>query len=598
MAGLTTGFRAFREEMVSSPSQGGDDFTNFDSRRLRYSILWSMYENTTYRNIQDWATTYKTNYGLYKYIRNIYNPAFRLAEFWKAHTWGGALDPEAEDTGALPIITDNPKLRPAIADIWVWSNLGIAKDICTLQGAVMGDAIIKIIDAIENEKVYLELIHPGTIADLQKDRFGNIKGYTIEETRLHPVSKRPVTYKETAERGAGQEVIYKTYLNNSPYEWNGETAEWMEPYGFIPMVHVQHNNVGQGWGWSEFHPARSKMHETDDLASMLSDQIRKSINPKWLFTGAKASTATARTSTIPTTTRPEPGREEQDALYAADPQAQAIPLVAPLNIEGTVLHITEILKELERDYPELKFDALRASGEISGQALRVARQPTETKVAQRRANYDNALVRAQQMAVAIGGMRGYFPGFGLDSFERGALDHSIGNRSVFSVDPIDKMEEDKVFWEAAGLATKAGATLDVILQDAGWEDKRIKVFLGTPEYKAKLKAMRMALGDDQGEASGGTPTGDIAPENLESVVGLNGIQIKAALEILTGLTAGEVTREAATELLVAMGMDRAKALIIVTSTEKLPKPEPEPAPLPFGAVAPAVPAEPVAVKIR
>lgn len=582
-------FRAFREEMVSSPSQLADEFSKFDSRRLRYEILWSMYENTVYRNIQDWAIAYKTNFALYKYIRSIYNPSYRLGEFWKAHLWGGGLDTEDFNTGALPIETTNMALLPAIADIWVWSNWHINKDICTLQGSVMGDAIIKVVDAVEDEKVYLELIHPGTIADLKKDRFGNIKGYTIEESRLHPVSGRPVTYKETAERGPGQEVIYKTFLNNAPFPWNDIAPEWMEPYGFIPMVHVQHNNVGQGWGWSEFHPARSKMHETDDLASMLSDQIRKSINPKWLFTGTKASSAAARTSTIPTTTRPEPGREEQDALYAADPQAQAIPLVAPLNIEGTILHITEILKELERDYPELKFDALRAAGEISGTALRVARQPTETKVAQRRANYDNALVRVQQMAVAIGGFRGYFSGLNLDSFDRGALDHSIDDRSVFSVDPVDRMEEDKVFWEAAGLATRAGATLDSYLIDSGWEDKRIKVFLGTPEYKAKLAAMRQAIAPDTGETAIDM---DALPENLESSIGLDGNKVKAALEILTGLQAGDVTREAATELLVAMGMDREKAIIIVTSTEKLPRPEPEPEPAnPFVSTVPAEPIE-------
>jgi hypothetical protein len=511
----------------------------------------------------------------------------RLAEFWKSHLWGGPLDPLAGTTGALPIATENEALRPAIAAVWTWSNWGIVKDILTLQGAVMGDAIIRVVDSVENEKVYLEAIHPGTIADLQTDRFGNIKAYCIEEVRLHPSTGKTVNYRETAEHGDNEDIIYKTYLNGVPFGWNADAGgdpmpEWVEPYGFIPLVHIQHNNVGQGWGWSEFHPARSKMHECDDLASMLSDQIRKSINPKWLITGATKPDTTAKAATAPTAARPEPGREEQDALYAKDPQAKAQALVAPLDIAGTVLHITEILKELERDYPELKFDALRAAGAISGAALRIARQPAETKVAQRRGNYDNALVRAQQMAVAIAGFRKLpgFAGFGLDSFAKGQLNHSIGSRSVFAVDPLDKLEESKVFWEAAGLATKANAPLDSFLRDSGWTVERIAAFLDSPEYKARLALLTqaataagaMGIKEGTGATTGAPVSPEAAPANLDSVQGLNGIQITAAQALLAGVTAGTLAPAAAEQLLVALGIDPAKVKIIIEATVALEVP--------------------------
>lgn len=478
MTSTIAAYRAFREEMVSSPSQDSGDFTDFESRRLRYALNWAFYENTAYRDLHDWAVTYRTRYGLYKYIRDIYSPARRLGDFSRDHIWGGSLDPEAGLEGCLPIQTDNERLRPAIASVWTWSNFGIVKDILTLQGSVMGDALLRIVDT--TDKIYLEQVHPGTIAELDKDRFGNIKGYTIEERRLHPVSGKVVDYKETCERGPGEEVIFRTYLGKVLYAWNDVAAEWSEPYGFVPMVHIQHNNVGLGWGQSEFHAAYSKINEVNDQGSLLSDQIRKSVNPKWFFSGIKqGATDPTRTSTTPTLTHPQPGREEADALYATDPQAKAQPLVAPLDIPGALANITKIIEAIEAEYPELKFDELRARGELSGVALRVARQPIETKVAQRRANYDNALVRAQQMAVAIGGYRNIpgFEGFGLDSFSRGELDHSIGSRTVFSVDPVDKLEESKVFWEAAGLATKAGAALDSFLRDEGWDDERIARFL-------------------------------------------------------------------------------------------------------------------------
>src|SRR5690606_6064623 len=117
-----------------------------------------------------------------------------------------------------------------------------------------------------------------------------------------------VTYTETAERGAGEDVIFTTYLNGQPYPWNGQAAEWVEPYGFIPLVLIHHNDVGLDWGWSELHPARSKIHELDDLASMLSDQVRKSINTVWLFTGDKPSSAPSLAGRTATADLPEPGR--------------------------------------------------------------------------------------------------------------------------------------------------------------------------------------------------------------------------------------------------------------------------------------------------
>lgn len=496
MSASTLALKTFREEFVNSGLEL-DDFSSFDARRVRYAVNWSFYENDVYRHVNDWAVTYKQAYQLYKYIRNIYNPSYRLGEFYKTHLWGGALNADAEAKGALPIATENEALRPAIAQLWTWSNWSINKDIVTLKGSVLGDAIVRVIDDVEAGRVYLEYVNPSTVADLVVDVYGHVKGYTIKETRAHPDTGRDVEFREEVSRD-GEFVVYKTFMNNAPYPWNGQAEEWAEAYGFVPMVHIEHNNVGLDWGWSEIQPARSKIHEVDDLASLLSDQARKSINAKWFFAGLKKGNdneTVVHSSDTLDAARMQRGREQEPALYSTDPNSKPYPMVAPLDIQGMVLHITEILKELERDYPELKFDNLRSSGTVSGASLRTARQPAETKVIQRRANYDNGLVRAQQMAVAIGGMRGYngFQGFGLESYAAGALDHSIGDRPVFFIDRFEKLEEEKVFWEAAEIAVKAGYPLELYLTDAGWDEERIAKFAGSPIQKAKLALMQMGL---------------------------------------------------------------------------------------------------------
>jgi hypothetical protein len=221
----TMAVQAFREGYVTAGVTESAEFGDFGGRQMRYEILWAMYENTAYRNIHTWATSYRNQYGLYRYIRGIYNPSYRLGEFWKSMLWGGELDAGAGVIGAIPIQTEDDKLRAAIAALWQVSNWGINK----------------------------EVIHPSTIKSITTDPRGFIKAYQIEETRL--LNGRKAVYLETAERD-GEDVIYKTYANNQLYAWDGENAEWSAPYGFIPLVVVQHNNVGLDWGWSEVHAGR------------------------------------------------------------------------------------------------------------------------------------------------------------------------------------------------------------------------------------------------------------------------------------------------------------------------------------------------------
>ena len=470
--------KAFREEMVTAGMGGAfesEKFNDYDARQVRYQILWASYENTVYRNVHGWAQAYRNKYGLYKYIRNIYNPSYRLADFWKVMIWGGTLDPDAGEDGAIPIkvgkSANEATLRMAISKLWELSNWDVNKGICTLRGAALGDTAIKIADDREKGEVRLELVHPETLKDVTTDKRGFVKDYEIVEERW--LDNKKVTYRETAERGEGESVIFRTYLNNNPYAWNGIAEEWEENYGFIPLVTIQHNNVGLDWGWSEAHPARSKIHELDDIASKLHDHIRKMVDPIWLFNFKKPTTTPAQSNSAATTDRPEPGREEIPSVYIDNPAAKAQALVASeLNIDQVGHEIEKGLQELERDFPELQMDIWSASNDSSGKAMREARRKVETKVTERRPNYDKALVRAQQMAIAIAGMLGYegFQGYDLASYRAGALDHRIADRSAFKPDKSEILEEKKLFWEVVRAATDAGVTLETALADLDWDD--------------------------------------------------------------------------------------------------------------------------------
>lgn len=207
------------------------------------------------------------------------------------------------------------------------------------------------------------------------------------------------------------------------------------------------------------------------------------VDSAWFFSGVKKGDVTL-TSATATVDRPQPAREEVPAIFATDPGAKATPLVASLDINAAYATLVGMLKEIERDYPELQMDIWSAGANTSGRALRTARQRSETKVRQHRPNYDDAIVRAHQMAIAIGGWREYepFKGYGLESYEAGKLDHSVEDRDVFTEDEMDVMETKKAFWEAVGAATQAGVTLEVALSQMGWTDEEIQeIYVGLPE---------------------------------------------------------------------------------------------------------------------
>jgi hypothetical protein len=518
------GINGFREAFLSAGLQDETPFTDWEARKLRYAMYWAFYENTAYKNLHTWAISYRQQQALYRYIRGIYNPAYRLGEFWKAHVWGGMLDYEAGDgnkkQSAIPIETENEKLRPAIAQVWKWSNWQVRKGILSLYGSVLGDVGLQVVDDVDKGKVYLQIIHPAIIKSVDMDAWGNVKGYEFEETREHPLSPGlTVTYTETAER-EGESVIFRTLLNGQPYAWNGVSGEWSEPYGFVPLVMVQHNNVGLDYGWSELHAGRAKVQELDDLSSKLGDQIRKMVDAPWLMAGVEKPRAGARAQgATPTMDAPAPGREETPVLYGPL-GASATPLVAPLDITAAGNHIMGILAEIERDYPELQMDIWTAKGATSGRALRLARERVETKVQGVRPNYDDPLVRAQQMAVAIGGFRGYKPfgGFGLESYAKGDLEHSIGERPAFRKDPFDDIEFSGAFWAAAKTAVDTGLPLMVYLEREGWSEKDLKRVAESPEMEAKMQGLKMAtmMGNnlDAGQQEGGGP--DTAQNNQQA----------------------------------------------------------------------------------
>lgn len=536
---IMAGVGAFREAYVTAGMEGyeGDiafsaiyDFESASARAVRYDILWAYYQGNAYRNLHRWSRSMKSTYGLYVHIRDIYNPANRICNFHQTHTWGGPLDKNAGDgsevPSSLPIEDASDTMRNAIAEIWRWSKWHAQKDIATLYGAVYGDVFLRVIDDPDRKIVYIDRVHPGWIVDIVKNSLGETLSYEMSYVRRDPEKDdgSTVAYTEIATLEGGG-VRYQTFKDNSPYAWNGQSEEWVLEFPFIPLQHIQHNDVGLDWGWSELFPSLSKFRELDDQASKLSDQIRKMVDSPWLFAGVKPG-KTGGTITIEglgseNTVNSEVTREETPIIYAHDPNARAYPLVSELDIGAALNNVKEVAFEIERSYPELRTAIAgrgRGSGDISGRALLIARQDAEDKVEQRRVSYDEGLVAVHKMAAIMASTSEYgdITGLSADQWDTDATFHRIkANRPVFRPHPSESLDQDRMLWTNAHLAANVGVPLDLFLRDNGWEEKRIQEIMASDMYQIYMDALELAATpveatDDEGM------TGDVSGRSAPS----------------------------------------------------------------------------------
>lgn len=526
MAGLRAGLVTFRREYFASgdPVSGGSTYDSRDARMLRYALLWALYEGTAYDATHRFAAGFRHQLGLYRDTRAILAPAYRLGEFWAIHLLGGRLDPEAGDgsgePSALPVLGADDALRGAIARLWADSNWETAKSVWCRHGAVMGDCYLIADDDPGRGKVRLRPVHPAAIAELTLDDYGHVKGYVLEESRDDPADprralaeagrpRRQVLYTEEVTRD-GANVVYRTYRDHRPYPWNGTAFEWSIPYGFVPLWQVQHTDTGGDFGVGEFQPALRRGAELDDQASKLNDQVRKTVEAIWVFSGVRKGDATGLSLK-------QEDRDELPALYLSDPAARAEALVASLDLAAASAHIAWMFDQAIQDYPELTYDRVRSSGNTSAEALREAKKPAEAKVEERRARYDAALVRAIQGALAIGGWRGYpgYDGLGLESYAAGRLDLRIGPRPVFAVTGLDLAEEDTARAQQAAAWIDAGLPEELAWRRAGLsEDDVAEALRLREEAEAAQPSPPVVVPGDAGQlvAMPTPPEGEPEPE--------------------------------------------------------------------------------------
>lgn len=421
-AALVAAVQAWNER---AQTPGQPDWDSYSGRLSRYALYQAYHDNTVYNSLLTSAKAHREARKLYQHIRSIYNPVSRQVALIASMVYGGSINMQTLKTGAIPLVYDNDELTPAIQALWKWSRWQENKTLYPRIGALMGDVALKVVDEPAKGRVRIEVLNPAKIEQVKTDAVGNIVEISIAYYRSEPDLNggRRFLYRERIDK-----QWFRTEMDSQPFAFyadgDGQPMDtWPNEYGFVPVALAKHYDVGQMWGANAFYNALPKVDELNDLASLLNDQIRKTVTPIWALEGAAGQKLDL----------PNDARDSMPLLRLPT-GARMTPLVAPLSLGDALGSIEKVYAEIEKDMPELALTRIREAGNLTAPGVRTGYSDAISRIEESRGNYDGALVRAVQMAVSVGGMRGYagFQGFTLDSYDAGDMEMAVKERPVIA----------------------------------------------------------------------------------------------------------------------------------------------------------------------
>lgn len=484
------------------------DWDDYQTRLARYEIYDGYYHNIAYNTIVSYSQALKVHERLYKHVRGVYNPIMRVVELYVAKIYGGELDIEDAQSGAIPIETDNDALREAITTLWRASRWGQKKSLYVRNGAKMGDTYLKVIDDIQRGMVYIEPIDPRKIKSIETSPSGTIERVEIEYYVNHNDQLKLYTETITPD-------TFSTKLDKQPHAFHtnarGEMVdEWRNEYGFVPMVQVMHRDAGMLYGATPYYGSLHKINELNDLASILNDAARKQAQMPLIFKNVRATNQDlgSDNSSNSVNRNDSPAKDSVTTLNITGDNADVVPLPPTLDLSSGLANIQAVLEEVERDLPELALHRMRDGGNLTAPGVRSAYDDAISRIREARGNYDSGLVEAQRMAVSIGGMRGYsgYEGFDLSSMVNGNADHMIAQRPVIN-ETLSTSEQVTLTLQA--MVSNAPSA---VYQKLGWAEGDVEELVASQQAQSN---MFMLAQSTTGQA---TPDPDETPQDAERVV--------------------------------------------------------------------------------
>lgn len=545
---MRNGFSAFWSTLNPSISRsGGPDRSSYGElgeRLARYALYWRLYHNQAYRTHSWGDGQYSRGFDLKKVfnlsqeVAGVYSQLYRLVQIHSMNIFGGTLDLDAGDgkqrKSAIPILFRDDQvgrqLRPMLAQIFLWSNLETNKNLLPFYGALTGDAPLFVADRPRRRKVALCPFDPSELEDRTEDEEGNITSFvrtrTVEDPTVEPEPIGTLEFTRKTCRRTDKYVkeddgvhLY-TFRDEVPFDWDdlywsnqysvgrrtGEGA-YILPYDFVPLVHIKHTDLGLGWGQSELAVALVKSVYVDDGGTAALLQGRKAIEAILAIPGADERTLRAvidqirgDTETNVSTGTTRYRRDTPDTVpIIGVPEGSVPSYIAPnLDIGTFSAHVDKLLESHIGDFPELAYDKIRLLPNVSGETLKEVQKPARTKLEAKRAPYRDGLLRTLKMSLTIAGVRNYpgFTGIDLGSYNRGALNFSIGNTPIYEITRAEELAETLAVGQAiaALMAQGAGFTFEAACRQVGLDEVTIAEAVKQRQLETDQKQQRALQG--------------------------------------------------------------------------------------------------------
>lgn len=378
-------------------------------------------------------------------VRGIFNPVTRIVDCYREYTLAGRLGAADDPHAEVHVETENAALEPAVLQLWDWSQLESNKLLLPYYAANLGDALLMPIVRPNHAgvpgKAWLEIRHPGIIKDVQFDDRHNISYARIEMVKEPEPTVESVLRELSGSPRAEEDEPYlytaiytkqqfATLRNGKPFDYSetGAPAVWPNPWGFVPLLLVQHKPDGGDFGLNAYHQSIPVISEMCLDATVCGQLLGQWLSPQWAIFGVGRSQQKVR---------------RDGPAWLFDEQGSAQALVANVNFEGAYKHIGEMMKFLTDEQPELSLGRVRESGLETGEAIRAMLFDLVRKLEMAQDQYDAGLVRGFQMLLTMAanpdGTGAALPGFGdLGTFEEGALAFSFSRPDILAPSQLEQ----------------------------------------------------------------------------------------------------------------------------------------------------------------
>lgn len=343
-------------------------------------------------------------------LAGIYNPVAAVVDLYLqvfGGTFKGPNDDPATDTDDDIRAIGAAETVAALDRIYRWSNLTIEKQPLCRYAATDGLCGLRIVARDDPDparrRVYIKPEHPRAIRDVAVDDRGNVTAIELEYDLTRGIG-------EAAETITVREVMTKaeiaTYrVNNGILQpldlaaWqagenSGPNAAYPNALGVVPYVLLRHEYDGGIWGRNAFYRARVPIDRLNALLTHIAIQIHDHVRVTWMVAASGEAPVEFDFS----------GRK---VLYVDTTRSGGTPpaieaLVAKLDLTGARQEAELQLSIIEDMLPELKATQGRYLSGQSGETIAQLRAPARDRLRLARSNYEDALIRASQIALSWG----------------------------------------------------------------------------------------------------------------------------------------------------------------------------------------------------